>query len=434
MLCALLTVVIVWQVPHTIWLRYALLIALGFLAWPLAAMRLARPANMTQRYARLPFALLAVFLAWCLVVALAVAGDSVQSLGDLRAEWLAPALVLLLGYGLALRYPEDDVVPRVLFLALVVHAYLQLVAAGYVLLRGGTLDFSNFGGISDHKANVTYTNALALAMLIADTVARARGGGGFLRINTGWSLLAFGLLLASTILSTTRAGLIVFAMLCAAGLVMVAGAMRGRTPRAGWALLAACAVVTLAAAWVGLKHDPRWSNFLATAPVAWDTDHHPQWLLGEHNETDLPNTAAGKPVEPSAYYRIAFFREGLRLIVEHPWGTRVGRDAYRLAVRDKFRRAGMSHGHNGFIDLGVSVGFPGLALWLAFLGSFVLLAARAKAASGSGLRAALVLAVAAFAARSMLDATVRDHILQEFMLTAGVLAGALATAQGRGRA
>jgi len=430
-LAALLTVVIVWQVPHTIWLRYTLVIALGFVAWPHAALRLVQPASSMERYARLPFALLAAFLAWCVVVAVAGSGSSIQSLTDLRAEWLAPALILLLGYGLALRYPEDDLVVRVLFLALVFHAYLQLVSAGYLLLRGHAIDFSNFGGISDHKANVTYTNTLALAMLIADTAARAAGGRGFLRIDTRWSLVAFGLLLASTILSTTRAGLIVFALLCAAGLVPVARAMRGHTSRRGWALLAFCGVVTLAGSVAGLEHDPRWSNFAATAPVAWDTQRNPQWLLGERNYTDLPQTSAGKPVDPSAYYRIAFLKEGLRLIVEHPWGTRVGRDAYRWAVRDKFGRAGMSHGHNGFIDLGVSVGIPGLALWIAFLGSFVWFAARATPAAGTGLRGALALVILGYAARSMLDATVRDHIVQEFMFTAGSLTSAIALSRGR---
>ena len=47
----------------------------------------------------------------------------------------------------------------------------------------------------------------------------------------------------------------------------------------------------LAGTVVGLEAEPRWSSFMATAPVAWDTDHNRQWLLGEHNETNLPNTA-----------------------------------------------------------------------------------------------------------------------------------------------
>jgi O-antigen ligase len=165
--------------------------------------------------------------------------------------------------------------------------------------------------------------------------------------------------------------------------------------------------------------------------VAWDTDRNTQWLKGEHNETDLPVTASGKPVEPSAYYRIAYMKEGLRLLAEHPWGTRVGRDAFRLAIQEKYGRGGMSHAHNGFLDLGVSLGIPGVVLWLAFLGSFVVFVVHTPQAEGPGLRGALLLAIAGFAMRTMLDATVRDHIVQEYLLSAGVLVGTIATSRAR---
>lgn len=430
-LAALLTVVIVWQVPHTIWLRYTLLIGLGVLAWPVALLRLVQPATALERVARAPFAALAALLSWALAVAFAVSPNSASSLGDLRAEWLAPALILLAGFGLALRYREGHVVVRVLFLGFVLHAFMQLVTAGYVLLRGDAINFMNFGGIGDHKANVTYTNAFALAMLVADEAARARGAPGFLRIDTRWALGAFALLLASTILATTRNGLVVFALMAVLGFVVIAGELRARTSRAAWATLVACGLIVFIGAIVGLRADPRWSTFFATAPVAWDTDHNRQWLQGERDESNLPPTASGKPVEPSAYFRLAFLHEGLRLIAEHPWGTRVGRDAFRLAIRDKYGRGGMSHAHNGFLDLGASLGLPGLALWIVFLGSFIFVAARAREAAGSGLRMALVLVIVGYAARTLLDATVRDHILQEFMITAGALCAAIVVAGPR---
>jgi O-antigen ligase len=185
---------------------------------------------------------------------------------------------------------------------------------------------------------------------------------------------------------------------------------------------------------VGFKADPRWSSFAATAPVAWDTDTNKQWLKGERNESDLPMTAAGKPVDPSAYYRIAFLKEGVRLMNDHPMGTRVGRDAFRLAMQEKYGRGGMSHAHNGLVDVGVSVGWVGLILWIVFILSFVAFAARSVDPTRSGLRLALVLVSGAFLARSALDATVRDHILQEFMVTAGALTGAIVMAASRDRA
>ena len=427
----LLTVVIVWQVPHTIVFRYALLVGLGLAAWPVAAARLARPASAGERSARLPFAALAAFLLWSVAVAIWVSPSASASLGDLRAEWLAPTLILLLGYGLALRYPGEDAVVRVLFLGCVLHAFMHLVSAVYLPMRGDPVNFADFGGISNHRANVTYTSAIALAMLIADTAARARGHAGFLRINAPWAVAAFLLLLASTVLATTRNGLVVFALMSVLGFVLVASEMRAGVSRTAWIALFACAVIAFAGSIVGLKHEPRWSNFFATAPVAWDTDEHPQWLKGEHNETDLPLTASGKPVEPSAYYRISYLKEALRLIKEHPWGTRVGRDAFRLAVVDKYGRGGMSHAHNGFLDLGVSLGIPGVLLWLAFLGSFVVFVVRTPDAAGPGLRGALLLVILGFALRTMLDATVRDHIVQEYLICAGALVGAIAATRAR---
>ena len=63
--------VIVWQVPHTIVLRYGLLVLLGLLAWPVAVARLARPSTSGQTSARLPFIALAAFLASALAVSAA---------------------------------------------------------------------------------------------------------------------------------------------------------------------------------------------------------------------------------------------------------------------------------------------------------------------------------------------------------------------------
>ncbi|MBC8021722.1 MAG: O-antigen ligase family protein [Burkholderiales bacterium] len=429
-LALLMLVVIVWQVPHTIVLRYGLLVILGLICWPVAFAALARPATPLVRRARTPFAVFGAFVLWTLFVALVVSPSPLASLKALRGEWLQATLVLLIGYGLALRYGENHAAVRAVFLALVLHAFMQLVSGLETVVRGQTFPIMNFGGISDHKANVTYTNTLALAMLVADTASRARGGKGFLGIDVRWALAAFALLIASTVLATTRNGLIVFGLLTLAGFVLVAMSLRPQRSRAAWSVLIACVVVTLVGAVAGLKADTRWSTFMATVPVAWDTQKNRQWLLGERNETNLPLTAAGKRVDPSAYYRISYLKEGVRLLFEQPLGMGIGRDAFRRAIHAKYGTAGMSHAHNGYLDLAMSVGTPGLVLWLGFLAALVVFAARAGEAAGTGLRMALALVVASFAARTMLDATLRDHIIEEFMLVAGLLAGAIALDPG----
>jgi hypothetical protein len=426
------TVVILWQVPHTIVLRFTLLVVLGLLSWPRAVAALARPASPGERLARQPFGVFALFVAWCLAVSFAMSPELRASLSELRAQWLAPTLILLMGYGLALRYGTGNAVVRVAFLGLMLHAFMHLVSFPVFLARGGSFPYPDFPGISNHRANVTYTNALALAMLVADAYARAGGHRGFLGIGARWAVAAFALLLASSVAATTRNGLIVFGLLAAAGFVLLAMRMRARATRTAWITLGGCALVAVAGTVAGLRAEPRWSSFMDTLPVAWDTDSHREWLWGEHNLAHLPKTAAGAPVEPSAYYRIAYLREGARLMLDNPFGNGVGRDAYRYAIEKKYGMAGMSHSHSGFVDLGASVGIPGLALFIAFLAALCLYAKRAPESGDGGLALALVLVVAGYAVRTALDSTLRDHVIQQFMLVAGLIMGTLASGERRG--
>ena len=367
----------------------------------------------------------AVLIAWLAFVAAVVTDAHLESFRELRAEWLPPALTLLMGYGAGLAFAKPGsahVAVRVAFWGLVAHAIMQIGIALGMEMRGGEFTLETFGGVGDHRANVTYTNTLAVAMLAADTIA-ALWGRSFLGLDWRKGLFAFGLLLLSTLLSSTRNGVIVFgAITLFTGLFFLAR-LRGHERAARW-IAATCAVFTIAFGIVAVKVDPRWSSLAATVPVAWDTTHHREWLLGERNLDFLPHTAAGKPVEPSAYYRIAYFREGIALLEEHPWGTRIGRNAYKQAIHAKYGTSGMAHAHNGYIDLGVSAGWPALAIWLAFLASLAWIGLGAWRTPRAGYGIALVLAVAAFALRTLGDATLRDHILQEFMLVAGLLAGA----------
>ena len=419
-------VLIAWQLAHAIILRNTLLIVLGLMLWPRGASGLIHPASAQEREVRVPFAIFAAFLAWLAFVAAVVSDAHFQSFRELRAEWLPPALVLLMGYGAGLAFARRGsahAAVRVAFWGLVAHAVMHIGIALGMEIRGQEFSLETFGGVGDHRANVTYTNTLAVALLGADTIA-ALWGRSFLGLDWRKGLFAFGLLLLSTLLSGTRNGVVAFTLLTLFAGFFVVMRLRGHASRMAWAIAAGCAAFTLAVGIVGLNVDPRWSSLAATIPVAWDTPHHREWLLGERNVTVLPYTAAGKPVEPSAYYRIAYLREGLDLVAEHPWGTRIGRNAYKEAIHAKYGTAGMAHGHNGYIDLAVSAGWPGVAIWLAFLASLAWVGFRARATPRGGYGIALALVVAGFALRTLVDATLRDHILQEFMLVAGLLAGA----------
>jgi hypothetical protein len=431
-LVLIFAVVIVWQVPHVLFLRYSLLIILGALCWGTAYAVLAgrSRAGSIPRDVRTPFLWYAAFLGWMLVVAV-VGRDFVESLGELRAEWLPTTLILLLGFGAGIRFArpaaaDGNAAVQALFWGLVAHAVLQLLVAAGTLFESEAFPVLNFGGISDHKSNVTYTNTLALAMLLADA---ARERGSQLAIGRKMKLAIFAVLLASTIVSVTRNGLIVFVMLTVIG-GLVALRYKTTVSRQWWAAAGACVAVLALGTWAGLRSDTRWANLLDTIPIAWNIEGERAWLNGETDFEHLPKTAKGNTVDASAYYRIAFAKVGVELIREHPWGTEIGRGSYTAQVHEKYGTAGMSHGHNGLIDLGVSTGIPGMLLWLAFLVSLAALGWKAWHRDRASVGLALVLAVIGFGLRMLMDATLRDHIIEEFAMVAGVLMGAIAYCEG----
>ena len=83
------------------------------------------------------------------------------------------------------------------------------------------------------------------------------------------------------------------------------------------------------------------------------------------------------------------------------------------------------HAHNGYLDMALSAGQPGLVLWLAFFSTAIWYGVRHYSRSGNPYAIALILLICAFALRGALDSIFRDHIVEEFMLCAGLLTGCL---------
>ena len=71
-LVLLFAAVIVWQIPHVLFLRYTLLVLLGALTWPAAYRALTQPSRpgTLDSTVRTPFLVYGAFLAWLLAVAL----------------------------------------------------------------------------------------------------------------------------------------------------------------------------------------------------------------------------------------------------------------------------------------------------------------------------------------------------------------------------
>ncbi len=428
----LFSLYLVWQLPNVVALRYFLLLGLFILFVPAGARGIYRTlATATSEPSSKPvFIAYALFIAWLFFIAIGIAAEPDQSLMEIEGQWLPPTLCLLIGFGTAFTYSSRQTsvyLPvRIAYWALVAHAVLQLIVAAWTIYYDGSLPPGNFGGISDHKANVTYTNVLALALLLTDW-AFTSGGVRFLGLGLRIQSIVFGILLISTFVSVARNGVIVFLLLTVIGAAVIALRYKRQAPRRGWAILAVCSVVLVVGGWLALKADSRWERFMATVPVAWDIDGNFAWVNSE--KYPVPLAADGQAVDVSAYERIAFAHAALKFISQHPLGTQVSRDAFKSLVSTSYEPTAVGHPHNGYLELAVSVGLPGLALWVTFLGTMIWLGYRSFQSWKNPAGIALLMVVLGFALRSLLDSIVRDHIIQEFMLTSGLLLGCIERAR-----
>ena len=118
--------------------------------------------------------------------------------------------------------------------------------------------------------------------------------------------------------------------------------------------------------------------------------------------------------------------------IEHPLGVGYGRNAFGHALR-KHEDTPLGHAHSGIIDLTVATGWPGLLLWLAFIG-LSLRHGWLRYRDQSDPRGLILFFVTAgFFGRMLLDSINRDHMLVMFFLLLGTLLPALSDNEQEGK-
>ena len=425
----LFALAIVWQIPHAIALRHFLILALCALYLPrgVAAIlcRCADPA--VEAWRRRMLLVYAALIVWMLIVAIVISRHTPASLRDLLGEWLPATFCLAVGVGAALvlsGVPAGrNLAVRAVFWGLVLHAVLQLGTAAWFLAQDGSLPL-HFTGISDHRANVTYTNALALAVLIADGIAVAFQRARFLGLTRAARLIIYGALLLSTFASASRSGVVVFVLLTIIGGGILFFSDHERRQSGHFRLMVIGGlVVLLLGVWLAIKFDPRWQRIVATVPVAWDIDSTDFWV--NPYVSGGPKAADGAELDISVYHRVALARLAGRYLLEHPLGTDATREAFARLVTSKYPNGVLAHSHNGYLDFGLATGFPGLVLWTAFLSALAWYGLKRYQETGSPYAMALLLVVVGYSVRGVLDSIFREHMLEEFMLCVGLLLGAV---------
>ena len=416
------TLLFVYTLPHAIALRNVVILALLiFVVWSLAS----RQTSFNFSSLKYPLVLLAMLQVWLVVVSVFIAPDVVGSLREWVSQWLKSAIVFVIGIGAGLIIARElPVRLREIVIAVLVLLPFAALALIHCVLAvkyySPTVYMAEYFGPSDHRANITHVAAMGLPVVLVDISERLFRGRRLLPGSWYVPAICMALLLGATLTSGTRNGILVTGFVVAVWTLWILRRLMF-SGRSRIALLvgvaSGCAIAGAMA--FNLMTDPRWDSFVETAEVAWQTDEHAAWY--RFQDVPLPRLQNGQVVEESAYLRVAFLKEGTKLLFAHPWGTEISRHSFANLLAAKYGDVNVSHSHIGVIDFGLSAGFPGIVVWVLFLGSLGYLGWREYSSRGNAMGLVLLIVVFSFFLRMFVDSTLREHILQQFMLVAGLL-------------
>ena len=412
----------IWPVPHTVTARDLLLllnlVLFAYLAWRKGLSREA------VRELSVPAVILVVLTAWMYIVAVFISTETAWSFSEIQSQWWRALLALCIGGCVASAAKDNSEfmsrVWLVLFTVLMLHIlYVDLLGAREWLAAGPAERVEGLTGGPDMSS---YLTNILFGFLLAEVFYRAVHGARMLPLPNGLLASALGLTLMSVFAERTRNSIITLVLMLIAWGALYLLALKGRWKRPF--ILAVVGVMFLVVlGGLGLIAKARDSssldNLFETVSIAWDTEHYKAWQDG--GQDGWPRLSNGETVDPSGYQRIAWFKEGLKLVRDHPFGIGYGRNAFGHGIKAEYG-ATLGHSHSGLLDLMIGIGIPGALLWVAFIVSLAYLAFRRlrMPATPDYAAALLFFLVLDYGVRMLFDSIERDHILQQFIFLAGL--------------
>ncbi len=419
----------VWPVPHTVSVRDLLLLAnllvFGYLARSRGGLRGA------LRELSAPLLVLAGLTAWMYFVAFFISPETGWTLDELSSQWLRALLALLIGALVATTARDDFRFTRRVLAALlgvlVLHIlYVDLQAMKELLTPGS---FLRTPGLTEGPDKSNYLTNVLFSFLLSELFFRVVYERRVLPLSRAGFVAALVLAAASVFAEGARNGMITLVLML---VLLVWFYLRQRRAHLNKLALSAGIAAMLAivlggtALVVTARQSSSLNELIDTIPIGWDTEHYKAWQEGDPAEwPKLPN---GKTVDLSLYLRIAWLKEGLQLVRDHPLGIGFGRDAYGHGMKAKYGQ-GTGHSHSGLLDMAIGLGIPGALLWLGFFASLAVVAGRQHHAKENYAALLLLLLLTDYGVRMVLDSVIRDHMLQQFMFLAG-LAAVMMVAEG----
>jgi hypothetical protein len=355
----------IFPIPHTISLRYLLLlVAAGVFGY--LAIKRGNPAILPRLW--LPLALFGALLVWLFLGAVFISNDPVRTLSEVSSQWLMVLLSLMAGLVAGVALENDPATRRsllhVVFFVLLAHVVIVDAQALWSTISSNAFT-ARAQGLTAGPDQSSYLTNMLLAFLLSQSLVRVAGRSPGLGLNNAWLFTAGIIALASLYAEGTRNSLPVLVVMCVAIVLLYLRHSRSSIrwlSAAGATALMIMLLVSLAYTTSEVKRGQDWHHVRDTVAIALDTEQHKGWL--DKEKYGLPELPDGQMVEESTYLRVAWMKEGVLLVRDHPLGIGFDRNAFGQGLKMKYDH-GRGHSHSGVAVVRVS-GQPRLARIAAF--------------------------------------------------------------------
>ena len=364
----------IWGLPNTIALRNAMML-LGSAG---ALYFLLKYKPFVLDWKALPLVLLYILLLWVLAHYFFFARDPQLQFIELKSLWLRVFAGMLIATAMGVLIRKSDRVNG-LFIAAFFGMSISVVAVycfnsinlGYLL---SPTEFLNQFLFDKNKVGTAFFSVVDLAVGCASlTYIFYNDSVKHNIVKSVATLTLMGLSIAASIMANSKngvgIGLIVLALFMTC---IFAGLFFGKRHKKlpfGLLLIFATLVLSCTAILVHKNRaSPGWDALYADIQTAVDIDKYQAWRgpLASHGES-IPQNSLGIVVAANTYERFAWIAAGSRELIKHPlgYGT-INHPAFpRWLKVDGIAIDSQGATHSGWLDLGLSFGWP--AIFLVFL-------------------------------------------------------------------
>lgn len=419
-----------WNIPHTIALRYFL----GLMLFIIVI--ISKPD--WSRFLKSSYFLI-IFFAYLIFQLIFFSTDFNLAVHNFRAEWMEFILFSIIGAGTGLLIGKRGPKKILLYLGIAfsVPLYIHLILSIKKGIEISGIPW-HYWGMNEIHGDFGYTALQATIFLFVYYVYQTKS-----LLEKIIVLVLVSACIASPLLAESRGGTVF--VLCSILFITTISLLSKNTKKIKLIMLVCVALTIGATVKVGIAVDPtRWEGVISRMEMGLkgnSTEIYCQGinslrkeLINEGVEITPQIQAKLNSVEDGDGARMLAARSGLKMIALNPMGINQSKQAYQTAISKACSsppKIFISHTHNGWIDTALSIGIPGALLL------FLVMLTYAKKGL-SNLRSNIKIlpySMALFATsvtwiiRGFFDSTFRDQMLEMQGFTLALLLGVLLVKQ-----